>query len=136
MTALLYVKDYMKEKLGADELQLNFDKEGNLTNEEEILEQTVIDQVYVKIVQSEKAGHKKKVLAQELFGGIGGGQSSPKFGSGATSATETTTETKVRTSSSTSGDAKDLLDNLEIDVAAKKEIEEAKLQTDVLAPTI
>lgn len=43
MTALLYVKDYMKEKLGADELQLNFDKEGNLTNEEEILEQTVID---------------------------------------------------------------------------------------------
>lgn len=52
MTALLYVKDYMKEKLGVDNLKLNFDKEGNLTNEEEILEQTVIDQVYVKIVST------------------------------------------------------------------------------------
>jgi hypothetical protein len=56
MTALLFLKDYMREKLCADELQLNFDEDGNLTNEEEILEQTSIEQVFVRIIKSPKFG--------------------------------------------------------------------------------
>lgn len=56
MTTLLFVRNYIREKLGADEIQINFDEDGNLTNEEEILEQTQIEQVYVRLVRSPKFG--------------------------------------------------------------------------------
>jgi len=59
MTTLLYVKDYIQGKMGADGLELRFD-EDNLTNEEEILEQTLIEQVYFNVITSPK------------FGGLGG----------------------------------------------------------------
>jgi hypothetical protein len=55
MTTLLFVKEFIREKLGADNLQLMFD-EDNLTNEEEIIEQSLIENVYFKIVSSPKFG--------------------------------------------------------------------------------
>ncbi len=65
MTVLLYLKDYMRGKLGADELILMFD-EDNQTNEEEVLEQPLIDQVYLKVLRSPKFGdsgiHVKKEI--------------------------------------------------------------------------
>lgn len=55
MTTLLYVKEYIRGKMGADEIELRFD-EDNLTNEEEILEQTMIEQVYFNLITSPKFG--------------------------------------------------------------------------------
>lgn len=55
MTTLLFVKDYIRQKLGADDITFNFD-EDNLTNEEEILQEQSIEQVYLKIVRSPKFG--------------------------------------------------------------------------------
>lgn len=47
MTTLLFVKDYLKTRLKAEEITLYFDEE-NLTNEEEILSETMIEEVLIK----------------------------------------------------------------------------------------
>ena len=47
MTVLLYVKEYLKTKLKAEEITLYFDEE-NLTNEEEILQEGMIEEVLIK----------------------------------------------------------------------------------------
>jgi len=46
MTAMLFVKDYLKEQTKFDDLHLMFDAD-NPTNEEEILQEGLM-QVYVK----------------------------------------------------------------------------------------
>ena len=63
MTVLLYLKDHIKTKLYADEVTLHvqiiyliyaqFDEE-NRTNEEEILQEAMIDQVYLRAVRKPK----------------------------------------------------------------------------------
>ena len=55
MTTLLFVKEYIRGKMGADAIELRFD-EDNLTNEEERLEQTMIEQVYFNLISSPKFG--------------------------------------------------------------------------------
>ena len=47
MTVLLYVKDHMKTLLKAEQVSFFFDEE-NLTSEEEILEEAMIEEVLVK----------------------------------------------------------------------------------------
>jgi len=47
MTVLLYVKDHMKTLLKAEQVSFYFDEE-NLTSEEEILEEAMIEEVLVK----------------------------------------------------------------------------------------
>ena len=47
MTVLLYVKDHLKTLLKADHISFYFDEE-NLTSEEEILEEAMIEEVLVK----------------------------------------------------------------------------------------
>jgi hypothetical protein len=47
MTVLLYVKDHLKTQLKAEQISFFFDEE-NLTSEEEILEEAMIEEVLVK----------------------------------------------------------------------------------------
>ena len=47
MTVLLYLKDHMKTLLKAEQVSFFFDEE-NLTSEEEILEEAMIEEVLVK----------------------------------------------------------------------------------------
>ena len=47
MTVLLYVKDHLRTLLKADQISFYFDEE-NLTSEEEILEEAMIEEVLVK----------------------------------------------------------------------------------------
>jgi len=53
MTVLLYVKEYLKTKLKAEEITLYFDEE-NMTNEEEILQEAMIEEVLIKAKVSEE----------------------------------------------------------------------------------
>ncbi len=59
MTTLLYVKDYLKTKLKVDEITLYFDEE-NLTNEEEILTESMIEEVLIKAKVSETQKAKEE----------------------------------------------------------------------------
>jgi hypothetical protein len=53
MTVLLYVKEYLTTKLKAEEITLYFDEE-NMTNEEEILQEAMIEEVLIKAKVSEE----------------------------------------------------------------------------------
>lgn len=53
MTVLLFVKDHIRSTLRADDISLHFDEQ-NPTNEEEILQEAMIEQVQVRIKRGPK----------------------------------------------------------------------------------